>query len=133
MQLEGPASTQSPIGDKDRLSYKVLVVIEKACLWHMLPQSELVALKLTDVVNSRHLLSTIFEGVCRLANADKEFRDCQADKNAPKVGGVIAPAVPNPGKVASKLRGRLLRLQKPPLSQLCRRGIEYRRGHARPR
>ena len=62
-QLEAPASSLSPIGDKDRLSTKVLVVIEKACLWHMLPQSELVALKLTDVVNSRHLLATIMYGL----------------------------------------------------------------------
>ena len=38
-QLEAPASSSSPIGDKDRLSTKILVVIDKACLWHMLPAS----------------------------------------------------------------------------------------------
>ena len=47
-QLETPVSSGSPLGDKDRLSTKVPLVIDKACLWHMLPASELVAQKLSD-------------------------------------------------------------------------------------
>ena len=38
-----------------------------------------------------------------MAYADKEFYDWQADKNAPKVGAVLGPAIsPNPGKVAKQ-------------------------------
>ena len=40
-QLEAPVSSGSPLGDKDRLSTKILIVIDKAFLWHMLPASEL--------------------------------------------------------------------------------------------
>ena len=39
-KLEPPVSSGSPLGDTDRLSTKVLTVIDKACLWHMLPASE---------------------------------------------------------------------------------------------
>ena len=39
-----------------------------------------------------------------MAYADKEFYDWQADKNAPKVGAVLGPAIsPNPGKVAKQM------------------------------
>ena len=62
-QLEAPVSSGSPLGDKDRLSTKIPLVIDKACLWHMLPASELVAKKLTDVIHCRHLLSTIVYGL----------------------------------------------------------------------
>ena len=37
------------------------------------------------------------------AYAEKEFSDWQADKNAPKVGGIVGPAIiPSPGKVAKQ-------------------------------
>ena len=62
-QLEAPVSLLSPLGDKERLSTKILIVIDKAYLWHMLPASELVAQKLTDVIHCRHLLSTIVYGL----------------------------------------------------------------------
>jgi hypothetical protein len=56
-QLEAPASSSSPIGDKDRLSTKILVVIDKACLWQMLPASKLVAQKLSAGASFIHLLT----------------------------------------------------------------------------
>ena len=62
-QLEAPVSSGSPLGDKDRLSTKIPIVIDKACLWHMLPASELVAQKPTDVIHCRHPLSTIVYGL----------------------------------------------------------------------
>ena len=83
-QLEAPVSSSSPLGEKDRLSTKILIVIEKACLWHMLPSSELVALKLSDVVHSRHLLSTIMYGLegCGLLSSQGRYGT---------VGGPVIP------------------------------------------
>ena len=75
-QLEAPVSSGSPLGDKDRrLSTKILIVIDKACLWHMLPASELVAQKLTDVIHCRHLLSTIVYGLegCGLISSQERY------------------------------------------------------------
>ena len=91
-QLEAPVSSGSPLGDKDRLSTKILIVIDKACLWHMLPAPELVAQKLTDVIHCRHLLSTIVYGLegCGLLSSQERFDT---------VGG---PAVP-PARDATKI------------------------------
>ena len=73
-QLEAPVSSGSPLGDKDRLSTKILTVIDKACLWHMLPAPELVAQKLTDVIHCRHLLSTIMYELYGLEGCETSVR-----------------------------------------------------------
>ena len=74
-QLEAPVSSLSPLGDENRLSTKILLVIDEACLWHMLPASELVAQKLTDVIHCRHLLSTIMYGLegCGLISSQERY------------------------------------------------------------
>ena len=96
VQLEAPASLLSPIGHKDRLLTKVIVCIEKACLWHMLPASELVALKLSDVVHSRHLLSTIVYGLegCGLISSKDRYDT---------VGGPALPPVRDANKIAERV------------------------------
>ena len=93
-QLEAPVSSGSPLGDKDRLSTKILVVIDKACLWHLLPASELVTQKLSDVIHCRHLLSTIVYGLegCGLISSQDRYDT---------VGGPVIPPARDATKIAA--------------------------------
>ena len=92
-QLEAPVSSGSPLGDKDSLSTKILIAVDKSCLWHMLPASELVAQNLSDVIHTRHLLYTIVYGLegCGLISSQDRYGT---------VGGPVIPPARDATKIA---------------------------------
>ena len=67
-KLEPPVSSGSPLGDTDRLLTKVLTVIDKACLWHMLPTCS----QLQNLSHKSLVMSSTADTPCPLSCMDSK-------------------------------------------------------------